>query len=632
MKLIKSHAIVLLIILCLAGFACASGTLQVTVDPNPFEQGKSTTFKVTTNYAASSLKLRIYKNSTRVFSDRFSSYTYVWGGQDYKGDLLAPGTYTYEVVAGCGCKALKATGTVTIIAPSTTPTPTPTPGPTPSPGTTTATVTVSPSSTTNCPDSSVKITISTGSEKFRRWYYKILDSSGSIVAQDSAKTGAVIWKNKYSFNWTPKNIAPGTYTVKAGAKKCYGLTPFNTCPSGWHTVEGTTTLTITSCGTGTGPTPTPTPTPSEGTMSRTAFVQAVAQGGAINYSAVPVCGSSVYNRWCKASNLGAIVYRASSDSGIIEIYIYYSKGQCQNPPQAPYVGCTTCVLFLKALWQTNEIPKSIANAAISALRAYQGGGVGPTPTPTPTPRTTMTLGQFFQAIYGCNLPENIREPMPYRGCDVSNGEWVNPALRQNVICYSKRHGGAKWKIIIQISGTVDGVECSKNIDNVSLVTCMKFKKKVGLGLWQNVTEIPVEVGNDAASKLRVYCQALTRTPTPSPTTGEVQVSVTPNPFEQGKSTTFTVSGTGVTQIRVKIYNLTGKEVFDSDWVSGNSYTWNGVANKGSLAGKQLARGAYIYVIYVKVGSETQGPYRGYVYIVAPGETVPPILQLHQPRR
>ncbi|MCD6478258.1 MAG: PKD domain-containing protein, partial [Candidatus Diapherotrites archaeon] len=518
MKPMKFHAIVL-IILCLAGFVYADSDIQVTVQPNPFEQGKSTTFEVTTRYAARSLKLRIYKDSTRVFSDRFSSYTYVWYGQDYKGELLAPGTYTYEVVAGCPCKGIKTSGTVTITAPST---PTPTPTPTPSPG--------------------------------------------------------------------------------------------------------------------------PSRPISEEKMSMTTFIQKVARGGAINYAAIPVCPKEgptgfpeqgVLGYWCKKLNVGspgeegAIRYWAliendpstSYDNISIEIYIFYAKGVCQNPPQASTVGCRECVLFLQNMWQTQEIPKIVGEYAISALRAYQGAATGPTPTPTPTPspKATMTLEQFFQANYGCNLPENIGKSMPCRGCDSSKGKWVNPALRRHVICYSKRYGGAKWKIIIHISGTVDGVKCSKNINSVNLVACMKFRKKAGIGFWQNVTEIPVEVGNDAISKLKVYCQAPTRTPTPCPTTGEFQVLVNPNPFEQGKSTTFTVSGTGITQIWVRIYNLTGKLVFDSGWVSGNSYTWNGVANKGSLAGKQLAKGAYIYVIYVKINSETKGPYKGYVYIVKAGE-------------
>jgi hypothetical protein len=104
------------------------------------------------------------------------------------------------------------------------------------------------------------------------------------------------------------------------------------------------------------------------------------------------------------------------------------------------------------------------------------------------------------------------------------------------------------------------------------------------------------------------------------TSASIQVEVDPNPFMQGETTTFKVSGTNITEIEVSIFDLTGRKVFYSDWVGGNSYTWDGVANVGTYAGSELRAGAYIYLIKAKTVSGAEGISRGFVYIESASTT------------
>ncbi|MBS3788826.1 S8 family serine peptidase [Candidatus Bipolaricaulota bacterium] len=61
------------------------------------------------------------------------------------------------------------------------------------------------------------------------------------------------------------------------------------------------------------------------------------------------------------------------------------------------------------------------------------------------------------------------------------------------------------------------------------------------------------------------------------------------------STEFIASGENVYEIRVKVYNLLGKEVFDSDWREGNTFQWN-LLDDG---GESVPNGVYLYFVTVK---------------------------------
>jgi len=82
-------------------------------------------------------------------------------------------------------------------------------------------------------------------------------------------------------------------------------------------------------------------------------------------------------------------------------------------------------------------------------------------------------------------------------------------------------------------------------------------------------------------------------------TEALQVSCAPNPLREEGSIVFKVTGAADVQtIRVKVYNLTGELVWQSE-AEGNALSWGG----DDLAGQPLANGVYLYVVEVKVAGK-----------------------------
>jgi hypothetical protein len=81
----------------------------------------------------------------------------------------------------------------------------------------------------------------------------------------------------------------------------------------------------------------------------------------------------------------------------------------------------------------------------------------------------------------------------------------------------------------------------------------------------------------------------------------------PNPVKSSTGVTFYVQGSGIGKIRVGIYDLSGREVFNSGWV-GNGFEWHLLNSRG----ESVANGLYLYVLTVRGldGSTTiRGPVR-----------------------
>jgi len=78
--------------------------------------------------------------------------------------------------------------------------------------------------------------------------------------------------------------------------------------------------------------------------------------------------------------------------------------------------------------------------------------------------------------------------------------------------------------------------------------------------------------------------------------GEVEFFNYPNPITDVHTTIFGVRGVEAETIRVEIYDLAGRLVWEGE-ASGNELAWH----TEDLAGRYLANGVYLYVIYVKVG-------------------------------
>lgn len=72
----------------------------------------------------------------------------------------------------------------------------------------------------------------------------------------------------------------------------------------------------------------------------------------------------------------------------------------------------------------------------------------------------------------------------------------------------------------------------------------------------------------------------------------------PNPVTDVHTTTFVVRGVEAEQIKVEIYDLTGRLVWQGE-AAGNEVEWH----TDDLTGAYLANGVYLYKVYVKVGGE-----------------------------
>ena len=72
------------------------------------------------------------------------------------------------------------------------------------------------------------------------------------------------------------------------------------------------------------------------------------------------------------------------------------------------------------------------------------------------------------------------------------------------------------------------------------------------------------------------------------------VSCTPNPIRQNKAV-FRVTGEGIQDIRVVVYDLSGRVVFDSGWQPGPAFQWNLQDNDGRV----VPNGVYLYWIEVR---------------------------------
>ncbi len=95
------------------------------------------------------------------------------------------------------------------------------------------------------------------------------------------------------------------------------------------------------------------------------------------------------------------------------------------------------------------------------------------------------------------------------------------------------------------------------------------------------------------------------------------VSASPNPFEQGSSATFTASGTGISEISVEVFDGSGSLVFESGFVSGSSYEWNGK----NAEGQQLASGVYPFELTAKNGSDSDS--KTGTVVISPSIPLPP---------
>jgi nitrous oxidase accessory protein NosD len=78
-------------------------------------------------------------------------------------------------------------------------------------------------------------------------------------------------------------------------------------------------------------------------------------------------------------------------------------------------------------------------------------------------------------------------------------------------------------------------------------------------------------------------------------------SVTPNPTRSNQQVTFKAQGSAVNQVRVKVFNSVGLQVYDSNFQAGSTVTWNLVGKSG----ERLANGLYLFTLSAKVDGDLQ---------------------------
>jgi len=80
----------------------------------------------------------------------------------------------------------------------------------------------------------------------------------------------------------------------------------------------------------------------------------------------------------------------------------------------------------------------------------------------------------------------------------------------------------------------------------------------------------------------------------------IEVTISPNPATAGDRVRFGARGVAGDGIRVQVYDLAGRLVYDSDWQPGPAHQWNLQDTQGRL----VANGVYLYWVEVRVDGKT----------------------------
>ncbi|MCR4404508.1 MAG: PKD domain-containing protein [Candidatus Acetothermia bacterium] len=73
-----------------------------------------------------------------------------------------------------------------------------------------------------------------------------------------------------------------------------------------------------------------------------------------------------------------------------------------------------------------------------------------------------------------------------------------------------------------------------------------------------------------------------------------RVRAFPNPA-RSREVRFIAEGQGIKEVEVRVYDLSGREVFNSGWVAGPTFEWNLMGNRGRL----VASGVYLYILAIR---------------------------------
>ncbi|MFC2078045.1 hypothetical protein ACFLTM_04480, partial [Candidatus Bipolaricaulota bacterium] len=79
------------------------------------------------------------------------------------------------------------------------------------------------------------------------------------------------------------------------------------------------------------------------------------------------------------------------------------------------------------------------------------------------------------------------------------------------------------------------------------------------------------------------------------TEGALGLRMVPNPLRDWAE--FRALGEGITGFRVRVFDLTGRQVYTSELTGGSAIDWNGIGDDGT----SLANGVYLCVAELHVG-------------------------------
>jgi len=123
---------------------------------------------------------------------------------------------------------------------------------------------------------------------------------------------------------------------------------------------------------------------------------------------------------------------------------------------------------------------------------------------------------------------------------------------------------------------------------------LKYRVKVPEGLPSGEYDISGRVNGESIETTTISVSKKGNSPTNEP---EPPVLKRTNALFDSFSSAvqFRAIGENLNEVRVRVYSLTGREVFDSDWRSGNTFQWN-LQND---SGESVPNGTYLYYVEVR---------------------------------
>jgi murein DD-endopeptidase MepM/ murein hydrolase activator NlpD len=179
--------------------------------------------------------------------------------------------------------------------------------------------------------------------------------------------------------------------------------------------------------------------------------------------------------------------------------------------------------------------------------------------------------------YAVNLIDNRVYLTIWDQVDQKYGPWVRQSFNTDQVTLNPWRGVWLWSYI-------DGMLSIPANPTSPFPLGISHQSKLG----------PERASHALSTELSHYLPPLPPSPGEKIELKVFEVQVCPNPVTGGKSVAFTAQGEGIRDIKVEIYDLSGRQVFESGYV-GNGFQWNLQTHKGRI----VANGIYLYVVKIR---------------------------------